>query len=46
MTLLSQYLPGEYEAVRSGELANRPADLVRHRILSAIDAYAAACGMR
>jgi D-tagatose-1,6-bisphosphate aldolase subunit GatZ/KbaZ len=45
-TLLSQFLPGEYEAVRAGTLAGRPADLVRHRILATIDLYASACGMR
>ncbi len=45
LTLLSQYLPHEYEAVRDGELANEPVALIRHRILRVLDLYAAACGM-
>ena len=45
-TLLSQALPCGYEAVRAGELAARPEDLIRHRILGTIDLYASACGMR
>jgi D-tagatose-1,6-bisphosphate aldolase subunit GatZ/KbaZ len=44
-TLLSQFLPGEYEAVRAGALAARTEDLVRHRVLETIDLYASACGM-
>jgi len=43
--LLSQFLPGEYEAVRAGALAARAEDLVRHRVLETIDLYASACGM-
>lgn len=44
--LLSQYLPLQAEAVRNRALANRPADLIRHRILAVIDQYSYACGMR
>ena len=44
--LLSQFLPAEYSAVRAGQSATGPADLVRHRVLTVIDAYAEACGMR
>jgi len=46
LMLLSQFLPVEYEAVRAGELALAPEDLVRHRILAVVDLYASACGMR
>ena len=45
-SLLSQYLPGRREGVRSGKLANQPGDLIRHKILEVIDQYAYACGMR
>ena len=46
LTLLSQFLPRQYEAVRAGELGDRPEDLIRHRILEIVDLYASACGMR
>jgi len=45
-TLLSQFLPSAYEAVRSGALDARPEELVRHHVLGTIDPYASACGMR
>ena len=45
LTLLSQYLPHEYEAVRDGALANEPVAIIRHRIGRVVDLYAAACGM-
>ncbi len=45
-TLLSQFLPVQYEAVRGGTLPDRPEDLVRHKILGVVDLYASACGMR
>jgi D-tagatose-1,6-bisphosphate aldolase subunit GatZ/KbaZ len=45
-TLLSQFLPAQYEAVRMGALAARPEDLIRHRVLGTIDLYASACGLR
>jgi D-tagatose-1,6-bisphosphate aldolase subunit GatZ/KbaZ len=44
ISLLSQYLPNQAEAVLSGSLVNRPADLIRHKILEVIDRYASACG--
>jgi D-tagatose-1,6-bisphosphate aldolase subunit GatZ/KbaZ len=42
--LLSQYLPDQYEAVRSGTLANEPAALVRDRIGRVLALYDGACG--
>ncbi|MEQ5801537.1 D-tagatose-bisphosphate aldolase, class II, non-catalytic subunit [Halomonas sp. H10-9-1] len=42
-TLISQYLPGQYVAIRRGELAPEPRALVRHRIDETLAAYAAAC---
>ena len=46
MTLLSRYLPTQSAAVRGGELAPRPVDLVRHKVLEVVDLYASACRMR
>jgi len=43
LTLLSQYLPAEYEAVRSGAIANEPKALVQERIRRVLRTYAAAC---
>lgn len=45
-SLLSQYLPRQAEAVRTGMLPNDPKALIRHHILEVIDHYAFACGMR
>jgi D-tagatose-1,6-bisphosphate aldolase subunit GatZ/KbaZ len=44
LTLLSQYLPEQYAAVRAGALANAPGDLLRDRIRGVLRIYAAACG--
>jgi D-tagatose-1,6-bisphosphate aldolase subunit GatZ/KbaZ len=44
LSLLSQHLPIEYEAVRSGELRCEPLALVRHHIETVLAAYWAACG--
>jgi D-tagatose-1,6-bisphosphate aldolase subunit GatZ/KbaZ len=43
VTLLSQYLPRPYDAVRKGELVNRPEDLIENRIREVLRVYAAAC---
>ncbi|MCE9683397.1 D-tagatose-bisphosphate aldolase, class II, non-catalytic subunit [Halomonas alkalisoli] len=43
LTLISQYLPGQYAAIRRGELPAEPRALVRHRIGETLAAYAAAC---
>jgi D-tagatose-1,6-bisphosphate aldolase subunit GatZ/KbaZ len=43
-TLLSQYLPAQYEAVRAGELAAEPAALIRDKIGCVLAHYDAACG--
>ncbi|MEB2364159.1 MAG: class II D-tagatose-bisphosphate aldolase, non-catalytic subunit [Bryobacteraceae bacterium] len=42
-TLLSQYLPAEYEAVRAGTIANEPKALVQERVRRVLRTYAAAC---
>ena len=43
-SLLSQFLPGEYEAMRNGEVANQPVELIRHKIIEVLRQYAYACG--
>jgi len=43
-SLLSQFLPGECEAVRNGEIANQPLELIRHKIIEVLKQYAYACG--
>ena len=45
LTLLSQYLPGQYLAVREGTLSSDPRALIRAGIGAVIDVYARACGM-
>jgi len=42
-TLLSQYLPDQYDAVRAGLLEGEPTALIRHHIGRVLDRYAAAC---
>lgn len=42
-TLISQYLPGQYTAIRRGDLVPEPRALVRHRIDETLADYAAAC---
>lgn len=44
LPLLSQFMPAQYEAVRSGALAAEPEALIRHRVLETLDLYASACG--
>jgi D-tagatose-1,6-bisphosphate aldolase subunit GatZ/KbaZ len=45
LTLLSQYLPLQYPAVREAALANDPRALIGAGIGTVVDAYARACGM-
>jgi D-tagatose-1,6-bisphosphate aldolase subunit GatZ/KbaZ len=45
-TLLSQYLPVEYEALRNGEIVNSPEPLIHHHIRRVLKQYAYACGLR
>ena len=45
VSLISQYLPKQCEAVREGRLENRPRELIRSKILEVMDMYAYACGM-
>lgn len=43
LTLLSQYLPAQYEAVREGRLRNRPADLLKEGVAKVLRQYMDAC---
>lgn len=44
LTLLSQYLPIEYDAIRTGALKNEAAAVIGHHIRRVLRFYAAACG--
>jgi D-tagatose-1,6-bisphosphate aldolase subunit GatZ/KbaZ len=46
ISLLSQYLPNQSNAIREGALANLPVELIRHKIGEVIDLYAYASGVR
>ncbi len=43
LTLLSQYLPGQYEAVRDGRLRNAPAELLKEGVAKVLRQYMNAC---
>ena len=45
LSLISQFLPAQAVAIRTGALVNRPEELIRAKILEVIDVYAFACGM-
>jgi len=45
LTLLSQYLPQEYRAIRTGQIEKEPEAIVRYHIQLVLRIYAAACGM-
>jgi D-tagatose-1,6-bisphosphate aldolase subunit GatZ/KbaZ len=44
LAMLSQYLPGEYEAIRAGVLHPLPSEIIRHRIGVVLRKYSKACG--
>ena len=44
LTLISQYLPVEYEAIRWGRLQASPSEMVRHHIQAVLHKFAVACG--
>jgi D-tagatose-1,6-bisphosphate aldolase subunit GatZ/KbaZ len=45
LTLLSQFVPSAFKAIRNGELANDPLSIIRHRIREILAQYARACGL-
>jgi len=44
LTLVSQYLPQEYDAIRAGVLRPLPSQMIRHHIADVLQKYAKACG--
>jgi D-tagatose-1,6-bisphosphate aldolase subunit GatZ/KbaZ len=46
LTLVSQYLPLEYEAIRVGSLQTLPSEMIRHHIRTVLHKYATACDQR
>ena len=44
LTLLSQYCPEEYDAIRAGGINSDPVSIIYHRIRKVVRIYAAACG--
>ena len=46
LTLISQYLSLEYEAIRSAQLENQPGAIIRYHIQLVLARYASACGLR
>ena len=44
LTLLSQFMPDQYDAVREGRLKTQPLDLVRDKIARVLALYVDACG--
>lgn len=44
LALISQYLPGEYEAIRAGVLSPVASEIIRHHIGVVLRKYAKACG--
>jgi len=45
LSLLSQYLPAQYQAVREGLIRNKPRELIYHKICEVLKMYAHAAGM-
>ena len=43
LTLVSQYLPAHYAAVREGKITPQPVDLIHDKIMAVTESYAAAC---
>jgi D-tagatose-1,6-bisphosphate aldolase subunit GatZ/KbaZ len=43
-TVVSQYLPSEYEAIRAGKLSADPKAMVEDHVRAVLRRYAAACG--
>jgi D-tagatose-1,6-bisphosphate aldolase subunit GatZ/KbaZ len=43
LSLLSQYLPGQYLKVRSGEIKNHPHEVLLSRVMDVLDDYVFAC---
>lgn len=45
LSLLDQFMPNQYRAVRLGEIMNKPVQLIYHKINEVTNSYAEACGL-
>jgi D-tagatose-1,6-bisphosphate aldolase subunit GatZ/KbaZ len=45
LSLLSQFMPSAFKAIREGQLRNDPLSIIRHRIREVLGQYARACGL-
>jgi D-tagatose-1,6-bisphosphate aldolase subunit GatZ/KbaZ len=45
LSLIDQYLPVQYQGLRSGQITNNPYDLIHHKIMEVIKVYSTATGM-
>jgi D-tagatose-1,6-bisphosphate aldolase subunit GatZ/KbaZ len=45
LTLVSQHLPQEYEAIRAGQIEEQPEAIIRYHIQLVLRVYATACGL-
>src|SRR5215467_3711798 len=46
LSLISQYLPSQYDAIRAGRVRASPSEMIAHHIGTVLHKYAAACGER
>ena len=44
LTVLSQYLPKQYDLVRAGKIANDPREIIHSKIMEVTEIYSRACG--
>ncbi len=44
LTLVSQFMPGEWEKIRSGEIRNTPEAIILDKINTVLETYVLACG--
>jgi D-tagatose-1,6-bisphosphate aldolase subunit GatZ/KbaZ len=42
LTLLSQFMPAQYRAIRTGQIANRPKEIIYHKIMQITEIYSSA----
>jgi D-tagatose-1,6-bisphosphate aldolase subunit GatZ/KbaZ len=46
ISLLSQYLPYQYQAVRSGQIKDQPLEIIHHKIMQVLSVYSEAANMK
>ncbi len=45
VSLVGQYLPNQYEALRAGQIKNSPVDFIHHKIMEVLKIYSNSSGM-